>query len=141
MADITFRSKTDTDTPQPEQVADKTPGVSEKGDTSTKLIATYEDATGTPYTAQYYDIANIWKEKKGGFESEVRTIESYIKDMVANDELDNTTDAADKLYTEIEKKAGVTDEPSTATKLIKLAAYIRMQRDIKLALQWRKERG
>lgn len=138
MADAVFRTAQTDNQPQQEQVVDKTPGVSEKGDSSTKLVATYQEATGHPYTAQYYDITNIWKEKTGGFESEVSTIESYIKDLVVDDQLDNSTEAADTWFKQAEKKAGVTPEDTTTTKLIKVSAWIRMQRDIKQAMEWKR---
>lgn len=139
MADSVFRSASDIPTQEStEQVVDKTPGVSEKGDTSTKLVATYQEATGHPYTAQFYDITNIWKEQKGGFESEVNTIESYIKDLVVDDQLDNSTESADKWLKSAEKKAGVTPEDTTTTKLIKVSAWIRMQREIKQAMEWKR---
>lgn len=138
MADAVFRTAQTDNQPQQEQVVDKTPGISEKGDSSTKLVATYQEATGHPYTAQYYDITNIWKEKTGGFESEVSTIESYIKDLVVDDQLDNSTEAADTWFKQAEKKAGVTPEDTTTTKLIKVSAWIRMQRDIKQAMEWKR---
>lgn len=138
MADTIFRSAQGGDIPTTEPVVDKTSGVSEKGDSSTKLVATYQEATGTPYTAQYYEISNVWKEKTGGFESEVSTIESYIKDLVVDDQLDNSTEAADKWYKLAEKKAGVTPEDTTTSKLIKLSAWVRMQREIKAAMEWKR---
>lgn len=139
MGDSVFRTAQASDTtPKTEPVVDKTPGVTEKGDTSTKLVATYQDATGTPYTANYYQITNIWKEPSGGFESEVSAIESYIKDLVSDDQLDNSTEAADKWYKQAEKKANITPEDTTTTKLIKLAAWVKMQKEIRTAMEWRK---
>lgn len=137
MADSVFRTADTTPTEAPETVVDTTPKVSEKGDTSTKLVATYQDATGTPYTAQHYEIANLWDAEKG-FQSEVSTIESYIKDLVSDDRLDNSTDSADKWFKQAEKKAGVTPDDTTTTKLIKLSAWVKMQREIDSAMEWRR---
>lgn len=143
MADVTFRTATPPNATKEAAHAeiDTTPGTSQKGDTSTKLVATYEEATGTPYTAQYYDITNIWQEEKGGFKEEVRNIEYYLQQQVAAQKLDNSLEAADKWYSEAEKRAGIAPEESTAIKLIKLAAYVRMQQDIDSAMEWRKLRG
>lgn len=139
MADSTFRTADSTPAPTVETKVDTTPGVAEKGDTSTKLVATYQEATGHPYTAQYYDITNLWDAPKG-FQREVGTIESYIKEMVTDDRLDNSTEAADKWYAQAEKKAGVTEEDSTTTKLIKLTAWVNMQREIESAMKWKSTR-
>jgi hypothetical protein len=136
MAETVFRSAQSNDVPQSEPVVDKTPGTSEKGDTSTKLVATYQEATGNPYTAQFYDITNVWNQEKG-FQNEVATIEGYVKDLVTDDQLDNSTEAADKWYKLAEKKAGVTPEDTTSLKLIKLSAWVKMQREIKAAMEWK----
>lgn len=141
MSETVFREAVSEPVTKTEPIkTDKTPGVADGKDSSSKLVATYEDSVGHPYVAQYYEITNIWKEPKGGFESEVRTIESYIKDMVSDDRMDNSTEAADKWLRDLERKADVDKTESTATKLIRMAAYIRMQRDIESAMKWRQSR-
>lgn len=88
------------------------------------LLATYEDAVGHPYIAEYLDLKSVWKEDKS-LQTDLHTIEKHLKDKVSNDELANSTKAAKKYIRELEKKADI--DPimdSENTRIRKLLAYI-----------------
>lgn len=121
-------------------VAQKQADVSSEKDTTTTLVATYKDATGHPYSANYFEVTNIWDRADHGYQDELNAIDSYLQDQVKAGKLDNSTKSALKFMQKAEKKAGVEDGESTHLRIIKTLAYIRMRMEIDEAMKKHGER-
>lgn len=113
---------------------DQTPGTAVR-DEETELVATYKEVVGKPFVAVHYDVANIWDDPDGGFAEEINTIENYIKKMVTEKRLENSTDKAKVFLKEAEKAAGVDPKESTLVKIIKVAAFVKMKKEIDEAVK------
>lgn len=90
------------------------------------LFATHEDDIGVPYTAEYFEIKNVW-DKEESLKRDVREIEGYIRDQVSKGKVDNSTKAANNFLKELERKAGLTRYESSTNRINKLLAYIDFQ--------------
>lgn len=87
------------------------------------LLATYADDQGKPYVANYLEIEDVWK-RQPELKLEVETIEGYLRKLVSEGKLDNSTRAAAKYLKEMEKKAGSNPYDSANQRIAKLLAYI-----------------
>lgn len=92
------------------------------------LFVTYEADAGHPYIAEYFDIKNVYSDPS--FSKEVKNIDSFLKDKVSSKQLDDKVDSIKSYLREAEKKAGVDKTETNATKLVKINAFINMQREI-----------
>lgn len=129
MSDTTFRTPV-ADTP----VAPSTP--SEPGDVAvgsevkeTSLLASYEEETGRPYTADYFDLKNMWS-REPGLQRDLQEINSYVLEQVKSGTLDNSTRSAEKFIKDMERSAGLTRYESANTRIAKLLAYIDFKRTV-----------
>jgi hypothetical protein len=102
--------------------------------TNGQLLYTYEDEHKHPFTADYYQLAEFWNEKDGQ-SAEAKKIETHLKELVTEQELENSTTAAREYLKELEKKAGVEKSERTLMKLTKVAAYIDFLQTIQTAKQ------
>lgn len=113
---------------RPVQAAERAP-TPEASNTSspsqgpTDLFATYQSVTGTPYTAQHYELGSMW-DKNSTLKQETEAIESHVRRQVESGKLSNSTKAADKYLKTLEKEAKINSEEDSAFKLTKLVAYI-----------------
>lgn len=126
MSDTTFRTARQ---PQ-EQAPAPTPQPDTPSSVDTKvpeLLATYSEDMGNPYSAEYYDVKEVWSEEPN-LKSEITEIEDYLKKQVSDGKLDNSTKAADKYLRELEKKAGTNPYESTTKRISKVLAYLEFQR-------------
>lgn len=130
MSDTVFR----TSQPKTDQTSDITPSESNsesKTDTTTTsevqvldLLVTYEQESGRPYTAEYYELGDMWN-RESSLKGDLQRIEKHIKEQVNNGSLNNSTKAADKYLKTLEKKADIdTVMDSTNKRIEKLSAYI-----------------
>jgi len=83
----------------------------------------YEEEKGKPYLVEYFDLGEFWQDKVGGFENEVQTINSYIKDEIEQGRLDNSVEAVKELLKGIEKQAGFDKTDRNVVKIAQMAAY------------------
>ena len=94
------------------------------------LLATYQEKNGLPYTAEYFELGDVWDRDKS-LSDDLKDIESYLRDQVTKEELKNSVDAGKKRLKELEKKADVDPVMDTEnTRIRKLTAYIDFLRTI-----------
>jgi hypothetical protein len=91
------------------------------------LLYTYEDEAKRPYVADYLEVANIW-DKEPVLKSEISLLESYLRKMVVDKKIDNSTESAKKYLEHLEKKAGIESYESTTAKIAKLLKYINFKK-------------
>lgn len=91
-----------------------------------ELFATHEEDIGKPYTAEYFEITNVW-DKDESLKRDVKEIEGYVRDQVRKGKVDNSTKAANQFLKELERKAGLSRYESSNTRIDKLLAYIDFQ--------------
>jgi hypothetical protein len=83
----------------------------------------YKSQNGRPYLVDYYQIGDTWRDKLGGFETEINTIDMYLKDKIENGIMDNSLEAVKIMIKKLEKQCGVNKEDRTVSKVSKLSAY------------------
>jgi len=84
----------------------------------------YEKINKHPYLVDHFKLGDTWQDAFGGFDSEIRTIESYFKDKITNGEMKNDiTSVKDKLKS-IYKMCGIDPTERTTMQIEKLSAYI-----------------
>ena len=131
MTDTVFRTAQAPETPpsaEPVQAA-----VSQAGDSvDTKapdLLATYQEDQGRPYTADYFELSSIW-DKTENLSQELKGIEKYLQELVADGKLDNSTKKAEQYLKDLEEKAGVSPFDTTNKRISRLTAYIQFRRTV-----------
>lgn len=87
------------------------------------LLSTYQDDQGKPYVAQYLDLEGVW-DSEPTLKNELNTVEGYLREQVKKGNLENTTKAAKKYLSDLEKKAQTNPYESTSNRLSKILAYI-----------------
>jgi hypothetical protein len=97
--------------------------------TEDTLIYTYEQENGHPYTAKHYGISDVYDSELFG--KEVGTVEAYLKALVEDKQLDNSTEAAKKLLKKLEKQAGIDPTEPTNARIEKLAAFVRFKDEVR----------
>lgn len=123
MSDTVFREKLTeaTNTEEVAQVAQKSP--------STSVVdvevpyTEYKSQKGRPYVVDYYQIGDTWQEKVGGFETEVNTLDMYLKDKIEEGLMENSVGAVKEAIRKIEKLCGVNKEDRVVSKIAKISAY------------------
>lgn len=87
------------------------------------LFATYEGDQKKPYTAEYFEVSDIW-DKEPTLARDLKEIEGYVRSQVENKKVDNSTKAAKEFLKEIERKAGLSRYESQPQRIQKILAYI-----------------
>jgi hypothetical protein len=119
-----------------EPVDEKVIGKSEAAVIASKVeppYLDYEHEKGKPYIAEYFGLDEMWQDKVGGFEEEINTIKTYIKNEIEQGRIDNSTEAVKTLLKDMEKQIGNKTERTTI-KIAQMAAYtdfLYKNRDIK----------
>lgn len=88
----------------------------------------YEPSHGKPFTVDYFNLGNTWRDLQGGFPKEVELIEEYIEEKVKSAEIANDTKSVKTLLKNMEKLTNIKDEPRTVIKIETLAHYIEFLR-------------
>lgn len=91
------------------------------------LFATYEADQKKPYSADYFEISEIW-DKEPSLARDLKEIEGYIREQVSNKKVDNSTKAAKEFLKEMERKAGLSRYESTPQRIQKILAYVDFKR-------------
>ncbi len=93
------------------------------------LFYTYEGDHMRPYTAEYFDVTNVW-DAEPSLSRDLREIEGYIREQVHAGKLDNTTKAAGQFLKELERKADLTRYESGPQRIQKILGYIDFKRTV-----------
>jgi hypothetical protein len=93
------------------------------------LFATYEDASGRPYAADYFEAPNVWNEDVG-LARDLREIEGYVREQVRAGKVEDSTKAADQFLKEMERKAGLSRYEGVNQRITKILAYIDFRRTV-----------
>ena len=81
MTDSVFRSKIEPSEPTPEKVIGKSQAAVIASNVEPPYLD-WEHEKGKPYVAEYFGLGELWNDKVGGFEEELDTIKTYIKDEI-----------------------------------------------------------
>lgn len=133
MSDSTFRTKAEPAAPEVHVPIEK----SKAAIVDTKVDPPYLDwerETGKPYIVEYFGLGDLWKERVGGFEDEIKTINTYIRDEIEQGRLDNDSKAVKELLKRMEKQMGADKTDRTTMKIEQMAAFAQFlykTRDIK----------
>lgn len=123
----TFRVKSE---PRAEVVPEGITPMATHIDTGVEVPYTsYRSEKVRPYTADHYELGDLWDDPRGGFEEEVNLIEEYLQQKVAKRELDDSLPAIKNEIKSIEKMNNVDKETRKSIRLGVLASYIRFMTD------------
>jgi len=122
MTDSVFRSKIEPSEPTPEKVIGKSQAAVIASNVEPPYLD-WEHEKGKPYVAEYFGLGELWNDKVGGFEEELDTIKTYIKDEIEQGRIDNSTDAVKILLKGIEKQMGGIKTERTTIKIAQMAAF------------------
>jgi len=95
----------------------------------------YEKQYKRPYLVDHFKIGEMWQDKLGGFEGEIKSIESYFADKISAGEMKNEIGSVKEKLNSIYKLCNIDKTERTTMQIEKLAAYIDFLRktdDIKL---------
>lgn len=128
MSDGSVFRTADAATPAPAETNAKAADPALVSDTSEKsLFASYEDDQKHPYTADYFEIKEVW-DKEPTMARDLKEIEGYIREQVEGKKVHNSTKAAKEFMKELERKAGLSRYESVNQRITKVLAYIDFQR-------------
>ena len=126
MSDSTFRSKiTPTTTTIDADAKAGTPDITPSSLTDHIEVpyTEYKTKNENQYLVDHYEIGDTWQEKLGGFETEVNTIDMYIRDKIDSGLMDNSLAAVKETIKKLEKQSNVNKEDRTVSKIAKISAY------------------
>ena len=84
----------------------------------------YENVHNHPYLVDHFKLGDTWQDKLGGFEKEIKTIDSYFKEKIESGVLKNDKEAVKEKIKEIYKFCKIDNTERTTMQIEKLAAYI-----------------
>lgn len=98
-------------------------------DTSPKVdieppFTDYEKVHKRPYIADHFKLGDRWSDELGGFEHEVKAIESYFAEKINRGEMKNDTAAVREKVNSIYKLCNIDKTERTTMQIEKLSAYI-----------------
>jgi len=83
----------------------------------------YEKVNGRPYLVDHFKLGDSWKDKMGGFEGEIKTIDGYLANQIKYGKIDNSVEAVKGALKKIEKMCGADKTERTTMRIEKMAAY------------------
>jgi len=99
------------------------------GDDVDTPIALYEQLKGKPYTAEYYDVEDIWDNPDLGMKDDIKAIEKYYVSKVQKNEIADGKDNFKKFVKSLEKAIGLSDMSPNTVRISKLAKYIKFMEE------------
>lgn len=129
--DVVFRKaepKTEVENKEQEPSEVKSHDITPHSDVETP-IALYEQLKGKPYTAEYYDVEDIWDDPDLGMKDDIKAIEKYYVSKVQKNEIADGKDNFKKFVKSLEKAIGLTDMTPNTVRISKLAKYIKFMRE------------
>lgn len=118
----TFREKVE----EPAISEKPQPKVQESSQSITNVeppYTSYEAQSHHPLLVDVYQLGDSWRDKVGGFESEITNIDTYLKDRISNHGMSDTVEAVKDHIKKLEKLCGVDKTDRPTVKLQKLSAY------------------
>lgn len=91
-------------------------------------VALRGEVTGTPYTAEFYEVTSIWDKPEMRMKQEVYAIDSYYKEKVERGVIEDGKKNYEKFIRGLEKAIGVSDLTPKGTRISKLFEYIKFMR-------------
>lgn len=86
-------------------------------------IALHEEVKGKPYSAEYFELGEIWADH-GSLESDLKAIDSYYRERVASGNLKDGVETFKSLIRDAEKVTD-TKNANPNLKVAKIAEYMR----------------
>ncbi|HRY74379.1 MAG TPA: hypothetical protein P5098_01680 [Candidatus Dojkabacteria bacterium] len=129
--DVVFRKaepKTEVENKEQEPSEVKSHDITPHSDVETP-IALYEQLKGKPYTAEYYDVEDIWDNPDLGMKDDIKAIEKYYVSKVQKNEIADGKDNFKKFVKSLEKAIGLSDMSPNTVRISKLAKYIKFMRE------------
>ena len=132
MADATFRqastpAETKTINTKPETSTNK--GTTVDADVPVPYLD-FKNTHNKPFTAEYFELGNLWNDRDGGFQSELNTIESYMFNLIGDGKIANSTEAVTAKIKSMEKQAGIKKFDTTNNRIAKVSAFTKFLRDV-----------
>lgn len=121
MNDSVFRTRKEPLEPVPEAVAKDSPGTSITN--VEPPFTSWEGEKGKPYLVEYFGLGDLWKDRVGGFEDEIKTINLYLENEISNGKIDDSVGSIKELMKRMEKESNIEKTDRTVVKIAKLAAY------------------
>ena len=126
MADTIFRTRqSETQTKESKEEPHKP--VDESGVQDIKIeppYTDYEKVHNHPFLVDYYKIGDTWRDKLGGFEKEIESIDGYFRNKIQQGQLKNEKESVESEIKKIYKLCGIEKTERTTMQIEKLAAYI-----------------
>ena len=85
-------------------------------------IALYEDLKGMPYSAEFFEVQEIWNNDNLTLKEDLGDIESYYKDLVQRGEIKDGKESFKKVVKEAESITNSIDSP-IPVKIAKIAVW------------------
>ena len=85
----------------------------------------YSKTKGNPYTVDYFELGDTWKDPVGGFSKEVEQIEKYFNNLIETGQVANKTSSIKEKLKELEKLTNTKKEDRTVVKIAKISAYVK----------------
>ena len=127
--DTTFRTKTDSADNKPAEFKE-TKGPKTPLTTKVEVPHTsYQAENGRPYTADHYDLGELWNEGRA-FNEEVGVIEEYIESKIRSGEWANDRKAVKRELAKIEKLTNMKDETRQAVKIGVVSEHIKFMNEV-----------
>jgi len=129
--DVVFRKaepKTEVENKEQEPSEVKSHDITPHSDVETP-IALYEQLKGKPYTAEYYDVEDIWDDPDLGMKDDIKAIEKYYVSKVQKNEIADGKDNFKKFVKSLEKAIALSDMSPNTVRISKLAKYIKFMRE------------
>lgn|SRR3990167_1893288 len=134
MGDTIFRTKTDPTIEKPvEQKEGTGEGIIDIKEEPPYLD--YQRIIGHPYIVDHFKLGDTWRDKLGGFEKEVESIDGYFKDQIEQGQIQNNVSAIKEKVNKIYRLCGIDKTERVTMQIERLAAYIQFLKktdDIKL---------
>lgn len=87
----------------------------------------YENIKGHPFLVDHFQLGDSWKDKMGGFEKEVNTVNNYLENLIDSGKLKNNIGAVKTELKRIYKMADIKDTERSTMQIEKLIAFIEYQ--------------
>ena len=118
----TFRSKSE---PKSEVLPKGKRPAQEHGGSEEVPYLDYEREHNHPYSVDYFELGDTWKDPKSGFPEEVSLIESYVESQINSGEIPNSVTAIKDMIKGMEKMNNLNKEERPVVKIEVLTAYIK----------------
>lgn len=129
MAEETFRSAKEIGPSKVSRVEPHDPEISPVEEPTYTPLVMYSELKGYPYTAEYFEVKEIYKSPDIGLYKEVMDIEDAYKHKVAEGELEDGKSSF-KAFIEQAEKATNTTNASKVLKISKIASWVRFMNDL-----------